>query len=88
MIEQKWTGWDAANTPIQLHNKMTRLQTAIKDWAAYRVWNITKKVTTYIDYLEWINMVKKIISSTDLENLVKCLIKKRYTNLSIMQEDI
>lgn len=47
----------------------------------------SKQINVCRDYLGWIDKVKENRSITALEKWVACIIKKRFTKLSIMQED-
>lgn len=75
---------ERAQTLLQLHNKMMRMQREINEWATNKVGNVAKQIIVCRDYLGWTDRVKESRSTTALEKLVTCLIKKRYTGLSVM----
>lgn len=88
LVAQQWEQMGEANTPEQLHGKFKALQKAIKNWAADRVGSIKEQIKVCRDFLGWIDKAKEIRRVTLMEKYVTCLIKKRYTTLAILEEDI
>lgn len=88
MIVQTWQSIAIAQTPTQLHNKLTTLQQKTKEWAKNRITTIKTQIRICREYLGWIDQVKERRQTTQLEKFIVAKIKKRYTDLSTLEEDI
>lgn len=88
VVLQAWSSMHLASTPLQLHLKLQNLQREIKLWAVQNVGIIKQHVEACREYLGWIDRVKEHRRVTDLEKFIAALIKKRYTDLSVIEEDM
>lgn len=87
-VEEEWRASPTANSPLQLHEKLNQLQKAIKSWTSAMVGNITVQLRVCRDFIEWVDMVQERRQITQLEKFIKALIKKRHTELAIMEDDM
>lgn len=87
-VQSEWQQIGTAGTLQELHDKMLRLQGVIKDWNDEKIGNIKAQIKVCRDYLGWINKVEELRHATELDKRVKAPIKKRYTQLSVQEEDI
>lgn len=87
-MQTQWEESGEANTPVQLHKKFQELQKAIKQWASMKVGLIKGQIKACRDFLGWIDKVKEIRTASALEKFIACIVKKRHTDLSVLEEDI
>lgn len=88
MIKEEWSALPIASTPIQLHEKLCKLQHHIKEWSNNKIGNIKNQVSACGEFLGWLDKVKEERLPTDLEKFISCIIKQRYTQLSVLEEQI
>lgn len=88
MIKEAWTTEPAATTPVQLHDKLTRLKQKITAWTKERIGNIKAQVTACRTFLEWMAKAREQRQITQLERLIVAIIKGRHTALAVLEEDI
>lgn len=88
VVAKLWEQEGEANTPTQLNHKLQALQKEIKIWAAARVGSIKAQIKVCREFIGWLDKAKETRSVTLLEKFIACQIKKRYTDLSILEEDI
>ncbi|XP_078169794.1 uncharacterized protein LOC144564134 [Carex rostrata] len=88
IVAQQWEAKGDANTPEQLQVKLQALQKAIKIWAAERVGSIKSQINVCREFLGWMDKAKETRNATPLEKFVTCQIKRRYTQLATLEEDI
>jgi exonuclease III len=77
-----------SETPNELHEKFSLLQRKINTWTKEKGGNIKCQIQVCRDFLGWFDKVQEIRQTTELENVVRALLKKRYTDLSVQEEDI
>ena len=88
LVKQTWQELGLAHTPDQLHIKLTKIQHITKEWAKQRISKMKKQIGTCRDYLGWLDQVKERRQTTELEKFIAALIKKRFTDLSVLEEDV
>lgn len=88
MVTQNWQAVGIATTPTQLHTKLMTIQNSTKEWARNRITTIKRHLGTCRDYLGWLNLVKERRQTTPLERFIAAKIKKRFMELSVLEEDI
>lgn len=79
---------EVASTPLELDNKLKAVQKEIKDWTRDKIGNIKGQIIICRDYLNWIGKVEEVRRITRLEKWVLVTIKRRYIELSVLEEDI
>lgn len=67
--------------------KLKALQSTITSWARDRVGNIKAQINYCRQFLGWIERQQEHRAIADLEKRVKALIKRRFTELSVLEED-
>lgn len=77
-----------AESPSQLHEKMRKIQAKIKEWTKDKIENIKEQILVCRDYISWIGKVQEQRTITQLEKWVWTLVKRRYVELSVMEEII
>lgn len=87
-VRHSWQEMGPAYTGEELHQKICRLQTAIKEWSNAKIGNIKAQLMVCRDYLDWIGKVEEARDITQLEKWLKAVIKKRFTKLSMFEEEI
>lgn len=87
-VRQKWLEWGQAGTSHELHDKIVTIQKEIRDWTNQRFGKIKEQIIVCRDYMEWIGKVEEIRSITNLEKMVHVKVKRRYVQLSVMEEEI
>ncbi|XP_078169882.1 uncharacterized protein LOC144564174 [Carex rostrata] len=85
-VRSKWTEMPTAENPTQLHRKIVTMQREITAWTRHKIGNIKRQLTVCRDYFEWVDEVQEVRVVTDLEKLIKAVLKKRYTELSKLEE--
>lgn len=88
LISGVWEELGIAHTPQQLHQKFLITQKRIKAWAATKVGNIKSQIKTCREYIGWVDKIKELRRPTNLEKFIEELIKKRYSDLVILEEDL
>lgn len=88
MVTQKWESSPTATDPTKLDKKFKELQSEIKAWVQDRVGAIKTQITVCRQYLGWMDKAKECRPQTQLEKFITCLVKKRFTDLSTMEEDL
>lgn len=87
-VETKWLGRPVAQNPIQLQNKIFLIQKDIQNWVKHNVGKVKQQMKICRDFMAWVDESQERRLLTDLEKRVKALIKKRYSDLSVLEEDI
>lgn len=78
-VTQQWQGMPTATDPLQLHQKVQRMKRDITQWTKSRVGNIKKQILVCWKFIGWVEGAQEMRQITNLEKLIKALIKKRYT---------
>lgn len=86
-VKQIWEAQQPATTPMQLHCKMQHLQKEIRTWTKGKIGNVKKQIKVCIQFIEWIERVQEVRQMTHMEKCTKALLKRRFTILSVMEED-
>lgn len=87
-VRQTWQQMEGAATSADLNEKLGKLQSQIRDWTQERLGNIKEQIVVCRNFMDWIGKVQEVRSITQLEKWVHTVIKRRYVDLSVMEEDI
>ena len=57
-------------------------------WAKEKVGHIKKQIKACREYMGWTDRVREVRNLTELEKFINCIIKKRYTDLAVLEEEL
>ncbi|XP_078156078.1 uncharacterized protein LOC144551855 [Carex rostrata] len=88
VVSNAWNTNQPAHTPKQLHDKLMATQRQIRIWAKEKVGHIKKQIKACREYMGWTDRVREVRNLTELEKFINCIIKKRYTDLAVLEEEL
>lgn len=87
LVIDKWQQGEKATTPQQLNIKLCELTREIRNWAKNRTTEMKDQIEACREYIGWTDTVLEIRNLTILEVVVLKLLKNRYTQLNLLEED-
>jgi hypothetical protein len=85
---KSWLEMEVATSPVELKKKICKLQSLIKEWTRDRIGNVKEQVLICRNFMDWIGKVQEVRRITQLEKWMHLILKRRYAELSILEEDI
>lgn len=78
----------AASNPHDLNLELKKLARAISEWVREKVGNVKSQIQTCRTFLVWIDRQYEIRDITIKEEKLHALIKRRFTFLAVLEEDL
>ncbi|KAJ4748165.1 RNA-directed DNA polymerase (reverse transcriptase)-related family protein [Rhynchospora pubera] len=88
LVRNFWLSRPVASTPSDFDLKLSALTKEIKLWKKSRSSAIMQQLRVIRNFLAWCDWVMEIRNLTELEKLVKALMKKRFVQLAILEEEL
>lgn len=87
-VQHQWISDAPVTHPNQLHEKLERIKAKMATWAKSNVGSIKKQIKVCRQFIGWIDEAQERRALTQLERRTVAIIKKRFHNLAIMEEDM
>lgn len=87
-VKEKWLEMGNVQRPVELHDKFNKIQKEIKDWTNQKIGLIKSQIIVCRDFIDWLGKVEENRSITSLEKWMHVKLKRRYVELSLMEEEI
>lgn len=88
LVNQTWTQIPTATDPKALHQKLTHIRKVIRAWKKERVGTLTSQKTISKEVIHWLDKHFEIRILTPLEKLTKSLIKDKFQQITILEEQM
>lgn len=88
LVKEEWESTPIATTPKDLDAKLNSLKQRVSAWAKEKIGNINSQIQSCREFIAWIGKAKELRQLTNLEKFITAIIKKRHTELAVLEEDI